>query len=45
MNQQRHEVSSSSSSSDTAAGDDEKIRQERLQLNDTIKAPIIHAMK
>ena len=46
MNQQRHEVSSSSSSSDTAAGDDdEQIRQERLQLIDTIKAPIIQMGK
>src|SRR5918911_766692 len=44
MNQQRHEVSSSSS--DTAAGDDdEQTRQERLQLIDTIKAPIIQMGK
>ena len=40
MDQQRQESSSSSSSSNTAAGYDQ-IRQEKLQLIDTLKAPII----
>ena len=38
--QQESSSSSSSSSSNTAAGDDQ-IRQEKLQLIDTLKAPII----